>query len=223
MSETKCKAILLKINHSDDNKSFLTFLTNEGILQLYAFGLTKVSSKNRYNLFLGSIIEISYFKARLKGSVGKLKKATLIKQVKQNSSSSIKTIILICKILQNFNSKNNMINFYNYFIDNIGKGKNNFLITVLLSKLIQFFGIKPILNYCSECKSIKRIVDFKVYNGGFLCQNHAYEIIPTEDLKSIFNLFYDYNLYIQSAGAQINKYLKNEFLNILYDHGANFN
>lgn len=223
MAETKCKAILLNLTHSDDNKSFLTFLTSEGIMQLYAHGLTKPDGKNRYNLFIGSIIEISFFKARLKGSVGKLKKATLIKQVNSQTQSEIKTVILLCKILKNFNFKNNIINFYYYFIDNIGKGKNNFLITILLSKLIYNFGIKPVLSACVECLNQKDLVDFKIYKGGFLCKNHAIEIIPIQDLKSIFNLFYDYNLYLQSAGAQINKYLKNEFLNILIDHGVNFN
>ncbi|QDY87452.1 recombination protein O N-terminal domain-containing protein [Mycoplasma anserisalpingitidis] len=223
MAESKCKAILLNLTHSDDNKSFLTFLTSDGIMQLYAHGLTKPDSKNRYNLFVGSIVEISFFKARLKGSVGKLKKATLIKQVKSQTQSEIKTVMLLCKILKNFNFKNNIINFYYYFIDNIGKGKNNFLITILLSKLIYNFGIKPVLSACVECLNQKDLVDFKIYKGGFLCKNHALEIIPNQDLKSIFNLFYDYNLYLQSAGAQINKYLKNEFLNILSDHGVNFN
>ncbi|WP_406613970.1 recombination protein O N-terminal domain-containing protein [Mycoplasma corogypsi] len=74
MAETIRKCVVLKIAQIEENTSIVTFFDENGTFSLRALGLSKINSKNRMNLQIGNVVEIEYFKARLIGSLGKLKK-----------------------------------------------------------------------------------------------------------------------------------------------------
>ncbi|WAM01022.1 recombination protein O N-terminal domain-containing protein [Mycoplasmopsis felis] len=105
--------IVLEIHQTGENDFLVSFfLLPMALLTLYTQGLNKQTSKNRNNLQIGSIVEIEYFKARLKDKIGRMKKVNLLVNISLIDIKINLFVSDIVKLFKNINQKNHLYNEY---------------------------------------------------------------------------------------------------------------
>ncbi|WP_129647248.1 DNA repair protein RecO [Mycoplasmopsis maculosa] len=226
MAEKIIEAIVLRIEdyYENDNDSLVTFLTKNGLIKVYSKGINKPISKNRNNLIIGSLVEIEYFEARIKNKISKLKKARIKIMPNFNDISILKLIKKSVIFLSNFYEKcENVFNAYKTILEKQNDIQSSYLFTYLLAQSLDYFGIKPITEYCYNCKTPGNLCDFEFYKGGFICGDCSNKKRWTKELKSFYYLFKDLNTFVNVVTPEINKLIYNELIIYLKDNGIYLN
>ncbi|WP_027121142.1 DNA repair protein RecO [Mycoplasma leonicaptivi] len=220
MSENISKAIVLSIYQIEENGFLVSFFNEKGCFELFANGLNKISSKNRANLQIGSIVEIEYFPARLKQRVGKLKKAHLIETLDLIQEKNAKFAKKIALLLKNIRVNNHMFLWYTKIFHLINETNVAKLLTFFYAHSLIFFGIEPVFNACRICKSRKNLIDFEVSDGGFLCDLH--DKSQTKSLNFLTAVWYSFNdlkKYLITTNQETNYQLFRYYQSVIKNAG----
>ena len=192
----KIEGIIVNTVDYRENSKILNILTKEdGIIGVFARGSKKVKSNisassniMTYGVFhlnqsvkkMPNLIEvdiIDYFK-NIKKDLGKISYATYLLDLsvqvyKHDSNTQIYDLLIssLKKINEGFDYR---------IISNI-----------LELKLLEYLGIKPVIDKCVNCSSKNDIVTISSYRGGYLCKN-CVKIEPIFNIKTIklIRMFY---------------------------------
>ncbi len=85
---------------------------------------------------------------------------------------------------------------FNLYIDSLNKIKDGFdpqaISDILKLKLLDYLGIRPIIDKCVECGSTKDIATISSYYGGYICKNclRNEKLVSTKTISLIRMLYY---------------------------------
>lgn len=192
----KVEGIVIKeIDYKETSKILTIFTKNDGIVGVIARGckrpksnLLSVTSKFSYGVF-----HLNY-----KENLSTLIEVDIINNFK-NIKKDITKISYISYITELVNQvykheKNSSI--YDLYINSILKINDKYdpqIITNILElKLLEYLGIKPILDACAICGSTSNIVTISSNKGGYICNKCLTneKIVTTKTIKLIRMFYY---------------------------------
>ncbi|WP_027332538.1 DNA repair protein RecO [Mycoplasmopsis gallinarum] len=226
MAASLAKGIVLEVKQdlSNDTAGFVIFWTPKEIIRLYAPGIYKPNSKNRFNLLIGSYCEIEFFRARLTKSMSKLMRANSLININFEKIEQIKLFKELTKIIKNLNeSRISLFNLYLEILQKINQfeiSKYPYILTYFLAQYLPFIGLGTNYFNCSECNKNNQIVDFQFAKGGYLCINCAgnnRKIL--RHLKAYYHLALDLESYINFVDQDVNNFIYEELKDLLKNNG----
>lgn len=192
----KIEGIIVSEYPFEENSKIINILTKEGKIGVIAKGAKKLKSPffavtNRFTYGVFNI----YYKEE---GLSKLIDADII-----NNYSNIKKDInkvsyvtyiteLILKVY-NHEPSNNIYELYLAGLTKINEGYDYIVIfNILRLKLLDYLGIKPVIDKCVECGSTHNIVTISSYLGGYICKNcyKNEKIVSSKTLSLIRMLYY---------------------------------
>lgn len=185
---------------------------------ILALGTRKSTSKNAYNISIGSISELEIFEARKINAISKLKKAKIIYPFDVTNNNNQKIYSQLFNFLSHLDSTS--YDFFNTLV-NIWRlwGNNNFLIFIyILNQSLKLKGIYPIFDSCIECNNTDNFTNFDYFAGGIICYLHAKE---NEYLKarSYYYLDKDLDQFIKVTDQKTANLIFYELTQYLYING----
>ncbi|MCK5806911.1 MAG: DNA repair protein RecO [Mycoplasmataceae bacterium] len=214
MAEITSGIVINKLMHKADDE-IITILTSEEILVVYAMGVRKIKSKNRYALDYGNLINVEFFRSRLNNKMSKLKRATMIKQPPVMTSDTSLVILTIMKYLSRIKIHSTKV--FKAYIDSMqyfGEEYNHQVKTYILFNILDSIGAFPQTQQCVDCGRPDRIEGFDYSLGGFLCSWHVQKPRSIEELRAIKALATSIEEY-KETDPSINKYLFEELVDYM--------
>lgn len=216
--------ILSETNYSETSK-ILNVLT-------YEYGLIGVMSKGCRNM-----------KSKLRGVSRKLVYGKFHIYYKENGLSTLISVDIINsfnKILSDLTKvsyasylvdlvkqvlkQNDDQEIYNILINTLIKMENDLpcdiLTTIVEVKLLDFLGVKPMLDFCSVCGSTNNIISLSSTLGGYVCTNcYQNEGMVSEKTIKLIRMFSYVDIKSITKLDVKNQYLReiNRFLDDYYD------
>ena len=208
MASTILQGLVINKKDFQEKDLIVEILTEQEYLTFIALGTRKLSSKNRFSLEIGNIIEVEIFKARLNNKMSKLKKATLVLQVPLEKENIAKIVFDLVKKINQSNKSFSPLLFksINESFKYLDTQVYLQVKTYVLFNFLACLGIYPSQNGCLVCKSAKRINGFSFEQGGFSCFYHTKNKRSLEELKAIYSLFQSFEKY-KDTSSLINKKL----------------
>ncbi|WBP84135.1 DNA repair protein RecO [Mycoplasmopsis edwardii] len=221
MSSKITKALVLKVTLRHDNNHIVRLFNHNGVFDLVANGLHKPLSKNRANLHPGSIVEIEYFGARLKGSIGRLKTANMMQMFDMTNYSNSSYFNSLEKLFSNIKESNHLFELYLRTFEYLSKDNNKKLLTFFYAQSMFYFGINPSYDGCRICKSRNNLISFDLYKGGFLCNKHFIEVEndSVEYLSAVWASFNSFKRYLTIVSYNMDYNLKKHYKNVIREAG----
>ncbi len=215
------EGLILNISYRNDFDAIVKVLAKDNIFYFLAKGLQKLESKNRNNIFVGSIVKIEYFSNYGMQNYFLLKSAQIKYFVDFSFNSNYTKEFYY--IFQFVNSPNNLLLYtYKNFVKNYSNNihKIEFILTYLLNSCLSIQGKK--LNYinCSICKTNQKFYCFNFYEGGMLCQKHKMKnkSTPLSLLKSFYYLGMDFEQYYLHTTLENNNRLYSFLKSFINDY-----
>lgn len=220
----KVEGIIVKETPYKETSKILTVFTKEyGMIGIISRGCKKiksplnaVSNKLIYGMFhinykkeLSTLVEVDVI-----DTLSKIRK-----DITRISYASFLTD-LATQVYKHENNKD-IYDLYISSILKINEGYDPMVITNILElKLLDFLGIRPIIDKCAICESTNNIVTISSYKGGYLCSHCVSneKIYNTKTIKLIRMFYYVDINKISKTNISINiKKEINEFINDYYD------
>lgn len=215
--------IVLKIKKHSENEFIVYFLCAKGVLKLFAMGLEKPTSKNKTNLVIGAIVEIEYFKARLKNKIGRLKtvKTLLFPVYNFKSLEEYFEFQKLIKLFLTINFENNFLSVYKFMLEKLKYINYEYAMTYFYGQLLINYGVCPNFKSCAICMQESNLVSFNLEEGGFFCNKHSdeIEILNVEVLNLIYLSYNNFILYVQKTNKYVNDFLQNKYKEVLQNAG----
>lgn len=184
----KIEGIIISEYPFEETSKIINIFTKEGIIGVIAKGAKKIKSPffSSTNKLCYGTFDIIY---KEKG-LSKLKEATITKDYrnikKDITKISYATYIteLSSQVYKHENNKE-ILSLYIASLDKIEQGFNPLIISNILKlKLLDYLGIRPVIDRCVECSSTKDIITISSYLGGYVCKN-CYKNEPIVSPKTI--------------------------------------
>lgn len=220
----KIEGIVVSEYTFEESSKVINILTKDGVIGVIAKGAKKIKSPffGTTNRFTLGIFNIFY----KENSLSKLIDVDIFKDYRNIKKDIIKvsytTYIteLILKVFKHENNKN-IYDLYLSVLDKINEGYDSSVITNILKlKLLDYLGIKPIIDRCVECGNKKDIITISSYLGGYVCKNciKNEKIVSTKTVSLIRMLYYvDISKITKLDISENTKKELDEFINDYYD------
>ena len=184
----KYKGIVISaIDYKEGSKIINLFTEKDGIIGIIARGAKKINSK----LSTGTnTLSYGYYyvnEKEISSTIRILSEIEIIDNFKNirkdiiKSNYAIYLLELSTKVYKHEKNKE----IYNHLIKSLHKineGYNpRFICTILELKMLDYLGIKPVIDKCVNCGNTDNIVTISSYKGGYLCNN-------CKNGEKIFNL-----------------------------------
>jgi len=192
----KVEGIVISEYPFEESSKIIKIFTKNGIIDVIAKGAKKlkspffsVTSKLSYGVF-----NITY----KENGLSKLIDADILndyRNIKKDISRvSYATYIteLITKVYKYENSAG-IFDLYIQSLDKIGECYDSMVITnILRLKLLDYLGIKPVIDKCVQCGNTTDIATISSYYGGYICKNclKNEKIVSTKTISLIRGLYY---------------------------------
>ena len=220
----KIEGIVISEYPFEESSKIIKIFTKNGIIDVIAKGAKKikspffsVTSKLNFGIF-----NITY----KENSLSKLVDADILndyRNIKKDITRvSYATYIteLITKVYKHENSTN-IYDLYLECLDKIEEGFEPTLITdIVRLKLLDYLGIKPVIDKCIQCGNTTNIATISSYYGGYLCKNclKNEKIVSTKTIILIRGLYYvDISKITKIEISSDVKKEINEFIDDYYD------
>ena len=222
MIKKVCGIVLSEVDYKESSK-IINVLTEEiGIVGMVARGtkkvrsnLTSVTSKLTYGYFhieykengLSTLIEVDVINnfRNIKRDIGMM-------------SYSLYLLELAMQVYKHESNKE----IYNLLIASLNKIDEGFDYKVISNifelKMLDFLGIRPVVDECVNCGSKVDIVTVSSYRGGYLCKNCAQgeKIVNIKTIK-LLRMFY----YVDISKIEkldVSQNIKKELSQFIYDY-----
>lgn len=192
----KIEGIVISEYPFEETSKIIKIFTKDGIISVIAKGAKKLKSP-----FFSVTSKISYgiFNITYKeNGLSKLIDADILndyRNIKKDITKvSYTTYIteLITKVYSHDSNKN-IFELYIQSLNKIAESYDPLVITnILRLKLLDYLGIKPIIDRCVECGNKTDIATISSYYGGFICKNclKNEKIVSTKTISLIRGLYY---------------------------------
>lgn len=211
-----------------EKDAMLSFLTEEGLLSIYARGVKDNKSKNAYAINAGCLSSLEINEGRLGGK--SLKSATLISYLGKNLNSLLDyacfnyALELARKADEALEDKASAYKALHTFLT---VEKNDDSIAHLLayiSQILIILGERMKIDGCVFCNNKNEIITYSLDDGGLVCQNHFDKGRMEKESKDQINLLRFLFMAKQAEATRINLsllnylHLLNQYQNFLKDN-----
>ncbi|UVD81589.1 DNA repair protein RecO [Mycoplasma iguanae] len=200
------RGIVINQQNYRDFDLIVKILTPQRIYSVFAPGVRKMESKNRYGLILGTYGEFEIFASPFKNKMSKLKKANALVNFDIQNQNNLKIAGELFKQLnrlEKINSK--FFSLLEKHWPDWGTENNEHLLTYIVMQILELHGLKPSFKGCVECGTIYYIASFSFLKGGFLCQLHKTKKIATQKLYGYYFLEFDLKRYFKEIDFKTNR------------------
>ena len=220
----KIDGIIVSEYPFEESSKIINILTKDGEYNIIAKGAKKIKSPffavtNKFTL---GIFNIQY---KEKG-LSKLIDADIINNystIKKdiNKVSYVTYITELCLTVYKHESSSNIYDLYLASLNKINEGYNyEVIFNILRLKLLDYLGIKPVIDRCIECGNNHNIVTISSYLGGYVCRDcyRNEKIVSPKTISLIRMLYYvDISKITKlDISKEIMKEIE-EFINDYYD------
>ena len=187
--------IVSEVDYKESSKIINIFSPEMGVIGVLARGTKKIKS----NLSgVTSKLTYGYFHIQYKeNGLSTLMEVDIINGFKniRRSIDKISYASYLLELSSMVYKHGSDINIYNLLIASLKKideGYDYEVITNILElKLLDYLGIKPVIDSCVNCGSKVDIVTISSYKGGYLCKNCAHdEVIVNIKTIKLLRMFY---------------------------------
>ena len=171
----KIEGVVISEYPFEEYSKIIKIFTKNGIVSVIAKGAKKMKSP-----FFSVTTKLSYgvFNIMYKDNgLSKLVDADIFNDYRNIKKDIVKTSYatyiteLITKVYKHENSTS-IYDLYIMGLDKISEGYDPMIITdILRLKLLDYLGIKPIIDRCVECGNTSDIITISSYYGGYICKN----------------------------------------------------
>ncbi len=212
-------------NYSESSKILFVITKEYGLISIMAKGVRKIKSKLRG---VTGKLTYGYFHVYYKEN----KLSTLIDVDIINSLKLIKTDLLkisytsyLCElvgqVIKQVSLDKDKKEIFDVFIGTLLKINEGFdpmvLTNILELKLLDYLGVKPMIDSCVKCGDTKAIITISPEKGGFLCHKcHNEEYIVKDKTIQMIRMFYYVDI-TKITKLDIDSILKNE-INKIIEH-----
>lgn len=167
--------IISTVDYKESSKIINILTAEEGIIGVIAKGCKKMKSKisTTSNVLTYGTFYLNYYK----GSMPSLTEVDIINFYKKIRTDIIKlnyALFLLELSSQVYKHEQNK-KIYDLLIESLYKideGYDSQIVTNIVElKMLQYLGIKPVVEECVSCKNKNDIITISSYKGGFLCKN----------------------------------------------------
>ena len=208
----------------DEASKIINIFTEEGIIGVIAKGAKRIKSP-----FFATTSKFSYGVYNIlykEKALSKLIDADILKDYRNIKKDMIKisytTYIteLTLKVYKS-DSKKGIYDLYLMALDKINDGYDPLVISDILKlKLLDYLGIKPVIDKCVICGNTSNIITISSYLGGFVCSNclGKEKIVSPKSVSLIRMLYYVDMAKIKKIdiSKEVRKEI-DEFINDYYD------
>lgn len=192
----KIEGIVVSEYPFEESSKIIKIFTRDGIIDVIAKGAKKikspffsVTSKLSFGIFnityrengLSKLVDadITNDYRNIKKDIVRVSYATYITE-------------LITKVYKHENS-GSIFDLYIQSLDKVSEGYDPIVITdILRLKLLDYLGIKPVIDRCIQCGNTTDIATISSYYGGFLCKNclKNEKVVSTKTISLIRGFYY---------------------------------
>lgn len=214
--------IVSEVDYKESSKIINIFSPTEGVIGVLARGTKKIKS----NLSgVTSKLTYGYFHVDYKEN----KLSTLIdvdvldgfKKIRRNIDmiSYASYLVELSSMVYRHDSNPSIYNLLIASLKKIEEGYDYLVITNILElKLLEYLGIKPVIDSCVSCGNKMDIVTVSSYKGGYLCKNCAYdEVIVNIKTIKLIRMFYYVDID-KISKLEISDNIKNEINRFIDDY-----
>lgn len=220
----KIEGIVISEYPFEESSKIIKVFTKDGIISVIAKGAKKLKSP-----FFSVTSKLSYGVFNIvykENNLSKLVDADILNDYRNIKKDIIKTSYatyiteLVTKVYKHDSNKNIFV-LYMQSLDKIGEGYDPLVISdILRLKLLDYLGIKPIMDRCVECGNTTDIATISSYYGGYICKNclRNEKIVSIKTISLIRGLYYvDISKIKKLDIPDIVKRELNEFIDDYYD------
>lgn len=225
MDIKEVEGIVVSETPYSESSKIINVITKEyGIIGILAKGANKLKSKLRSGSSKLSYANFHiYYKDKGLSTLIEVNTINNLKNIKTNInkiSFAYYILDLVKQVVKHEYSKE----IYNILISSILKIEEGYdaqIITNILElKMLEYLGVKPIIDECASCGSKTNIITISGDRGGYLCKNcRKNEYIVSDKTIKLIRMFY-YVDVSKISKLEINKQSKSEidmFINEYYD------
>lgn len=192
----KIEGIVVSEYPYEESSKIIKIFTRDGVIDVIAKGAKRlkspffsVTSKLSYGIFnitykdngLSKLVDADILNdyRNIKKDITRVSYATYITE-------------LVTKVYKH-DSNSNIFDLYIQSLDKITEGYDSLVITnILRLKLLDYLGIKPIIDRCVSCGNTTDIATISSYYGGFICKNclKNEKIVSMKTISLIRGLYY---------------------------------
>ena len=214
--------VISEIDYKESSK-IINILTPEyGIIGIIARGTKQVKSKLSG---VASKLTYGYFHVNYKEKgLSTLIEVDIIDKFK-NIRKSIELMsysLYLLELAEKVYKHDNDENIYNMLIASLKKideGYDSKVITIIYElKMLDFLGIRPVIDECVNCGNKLDIVTISSYRGGYLCKNctHGEPINNVKTIK-LLRMFYYVDIS-KITKLEVSDNVKEELSKFIYDY-----
>ena len=167
--------IVSTVDYKESSKIINVFTENEGIIGVLARGSRNIKSKisSTTNVLSYGVFHLNYRKENLPSLI----EVDIINTFKEIRKDIIKTnysvfLLELASGAYRHGGNNNIYSILITGLSKINEGYDASIITNIIElKLLEYLGIKPIVDKCVTCGTTNDIVTISSYKGGYLCKN----------------------------------------------------
>lgn len=192
----KIEGVIVSEYPFEESSKIINILTKDGEYNIIAKGAKKIKSPlfavtNKFTL---GIFNIQY---KEKG-LSKLIDADIINNYSSikkdiNKVSYVTYITELCLKVYKHEPSSNIYDLYLVSLNKINEGYNyEIIFNILRLKLLDYLGIKPVIDKCIECGNTHNIVTISSYLGGYVCKDcyRNEKIVSPKTISLIRMLYY---------------------------------
>lgn len=220
----KIEGIVISEYTFEESSKIIKIFTKDGIVDVIAKGAKKLKSP-----FFSVTSKLSYgiFNIMYKeNGLSKLVDADVLNDYRSIRKDIIKTsyATYITELVTKVYSHESNSNIFDLYIECLNKISSDYdpmvISDILRLKLLDYLGIKPIIDRCVECGNTTDIATISSYYGGYICKNclRNEKIVSTKTISLIRGLYYvDISRIKKLDVPSVVKKELDEFINDYYD------
>ena len=171
----KIEGIVIGEYPFEESSKIIKVFTKDGVIDIIAKGAKKLKSpffSVTTKLSLG-VFNITY----KENGLSKLVDADILNDYRNIKKDIVKTsyATYITELIDKVYKHENNVNLYDLYIQGLCKISDGYdpmiIVDILRLKLLDYLGIKPIIDRCVECSNTTDIITISSYYGGYICKN----------------------------------------------------
>ena len=188
--------IVSTVDYKESSKIVNIFTSEEGIIGVLSRGCKKLNSK--LNASSNVLTYGVFYLSDNNRGLPSLMEVDIIDSFRVIRKDLIKTnfsiyLLELCREVYKSDNDNEIYKLLISCLNKINEGYDANVMTAIVSlKLLDYLGIKPIVDRCVNCGSNDNIVTISSYKGGYLCSNCVgnEQIFNLKTLKLIRMFYY---------------------------------